>query len=228
MNRRALLHAALAGALLAPARLRAESAPALLADDGSPIRNFPAPDPVRLAALPGLLARGPAGATATLVEYFDYNCGYCRQASPGLDRMLRDDGALRVVFVHNPVLGPGSVRAAQIVAAVQALHGVDAAYDLHRRLLETPGRATGESALALVRAKGLDAAPVESAAFGPAAESVRAQQGFAAANGLRFTPTFALAGRAFIGWPGVESMRRFVVAARRCGAIQCADASGTK
>lgn len=223
LDRRAALGAAAAAlALAASGRALAQAIEGLTADDGSPIRAFRAPGIASLTGLPGVLAQGPAEADAAIVELFDYNCGYCRQASSGLDQMLHADSRLRLVFIHNPILSPASARAAEVVLAVQTLHGAQAAYGLHRRLLETPGRANEQSALAYSRAAGLDAEKIADVSNGaPVVEAIRAQKLHAATNRMRFTPTFVMAGVAFIGWPGVPTMQRFAAAARRCGALRC-------
>lgn len=221
-DRRAAMRAALGLFALVAAPARAGEQP-LAADDGSPIRSVPAPDRHRLFALPGLLTVGAMDAAVTIVEFFDYNCGYCRQASPGLDQMMKSDRNLRLVFAHNPILSPSSLRAAEAIAAVQTVHGASAAYAIHRSLLETAGRASEEGALAAARAAGLDVARIETAMTAAGVrDAVRAQRDFARENRLRFTPTFAVADRAFIGWPGAPTMTRFVAAARRCGVLQCA------
>ena len=56
---------------------------------------------------------GAENPEVTLVEYYDYACGFCRQAKPDLDRLLAEDPTLRVVYRELPVLGPASVAAAR-------------------------------------------------------------------------------------------------------------------
>jgi protein-disulfide isomerase len=198
----------------------------LFADDGSPIRSFPAPDDKRLSNLPALLAVGPAQADVTVTEFFDYNCGYCRQAAPGLDEMARSDPSLRLAYVHNPILSPASQRAAEAVAATQALLGGAVAYDLHKRLLAAPGRVSEQTAFALLRAGGMDAQRIEAMmSDATVRDALRAQRQLAVDSRIRFTPTFVVANVAFVGWAGVSTMKRFAAAARRCGAPQCGDAS---
>jgi protein-disulfide isomerase len=57
----------------------------------------------------------------TLVEFFDYRCGYCRSMSPGLQKLLDSDRQLRFVFKELPVLGPDSVTAARAALAAAKL-----------------------------------------------------------------------------------------------------------
>ena len=196
--------------------------PGLVEDDGSPIRTLAGPDHRRLLALPGLLTAGAGDGGVIVAEFFDYNCGYCREAAPGLDRMLKDDGSLRLALVQTPILSPGSLRAAEAVAAVHALEGAAAAYEIHKRVLAAPGRISDAQVIEAARASGLDAPRIESAMASPAVQDVvRAQKQFAAESRLRYTPTFAIGDVGFIGWPGVATMTRFVAAARRCGSPQC-------
>lgn len=56
---------------------------------------------------------GAENPEVTLVEYYDYSCGFCRQAKPDIDRLLAEDPTLRVVYRELPVLGPASVAAAR-------------------------------------------------------------------------------------------------------------------
>lgn len=194
----------------------------LAADDGSPIRSFPAPDLSRILAIPRLLSNGASQADATVAEFFDYNCGYCRQAGPGLDEMVKADAALRVVFVHMPILSLDSARAAEAVVAVLATHDMAAAYTVHQGALTAPGRVGEQTILDLARAAGLETGRII-AALPAARDAVRVQKQFAIDTRVRYTPTFAVGETAFIGWPGVQTMQRFVAATRRCGSPQCSN-----
>jgi protein-disulfide isomerase len=227
-SRRAVAQAiAVAVATVASGVALADVAAGFAADDGSPIRSFPAPDRGRMLGLPGLMTLGPADADVTIAEVFDYNCGYCRQAASGLDQMLRDDRSLRLAFVHNPILSPASARAAAAIAAVQELYGTAVAYDLHKRALAAPGRASEATVIDFARASGLHAGRIEGAMAAQTVQNaLRSQRQFAMESRLRFTPTFVIGDVAFIGWPGTSSMARFVAEARRCGALQCGAATG--
>jgi protein-disulfide isomerase len=64
---------------------------------------------------------GAKDADVTVVQFFDYNCGYCRAALPNIDKLLAEDKKLRVVYREFPVLGPDSENAARVsLAAAQA------------------------------------------------------------------------------------------------------------
>src|SRR5208282_1915745 len=57
--------------------------------------------------------------SATLVEFFDYNCHFCKGALPDITRLMHDDSNLRLVLKDYPVLGPGSVEAAKVASAAR-------------------------------------------------------------------------------------------------------------
>jgi protein-disulfide isomerase len=64
---------------------------------------------------------GAADGDVVLVEFFDYACGYCRAANPDVERLLREDPRLKVVWREYPVLGPDSEQAAMLsLAAAKA------------------------------------------------------------------------------------------------------------
>ncbi|MGZ3328436.1 MAG: DsbA family protein, partial [Xanthobacteraceae bacterium] len=55
----------------------------------------------------------------TVVEFFDYNCSYCKRAMSDMVELMKNDGKLKFVLKEFPVLGEGSVQAAQVAAAVR-------------------------------------------------------------------------------------------------------------
>src|SRR4051794_5983694 len=58
--------------------------------------------------------KGAAKPEVTLVEFFDYACPYCKASNPFVDRLLKEDKGLRVVYRELPILGPDSVMAARL------------------------------------------------------------------------------------------------------------------
>ena len=66
---------------------------------------------------PDIPAVGNANGDITIVEYFDYQCPYCRKLEPELAQVVRDDGKVRLVRKDWPILGPASVTAARMALA---------------------------------------------------------------------------------------------------------------
>src|SRR6202161_1882860 len=66
---------------------------------------------------PEIPVAGNANGDITIVEYFDYQCPYCRKLEPELSQVVHDDGKVRLVRKHWPILGPASVTAARMALA---------------------------------------------------------------------------------------------------------------
>ena len=66
---------------------------------------------------PDIRVAGNADGDVTIVEYFDYQCPYCRKIEPELRQVVQDDGKVRLVLKDWPVLGPVSVTAARMALA---------------------------------------------------------------------------------------------------------------
>ena len=78
----------------------------------------------------------------TFVEFFDYNCGYCKRAMADMLDLMKTDPKLKVVLKEFPVLGPGSVEAAQVAVAVRMQDPGGKKYlDFHQKLLGGRGQA---------------------------------------------------------------------------------------
>jgi protein-disulfide isomerase len=115
-------------------------------------RNIAAHRDEVFAAHPGMVAGNPAG-DVTLVEFFDYRCGYCRAAQPMIARLLKEDPNVRVVFKEYPVLGPASITAsrAAVAAARQGKY-----VDFHMALMSLKEPLTDEVLYRVAGEVGLD------------------------------------------------------------------------
>ena len=76
--------------------------------------------------------KGAAKPEVTLVEFFDYACPYCKASNPAVDRLLREDKGLRVVYRELPILGPDSVAAAPDALSYERDEEEDRGEDHHR------------------------------------------------------------------------------------------------
>ena len=74
--------------------------------------------------------KGAASPKVTLVEFYDYACGYCRKSIPDIERLLHEEKDLRVVFRELPILGPNSVAAARGALAASKAGKFTAYHDL--------------------------------------------------------------------------------------------------
>ena len=160
---------------------------------------------------------GNAQGDVTLVEFFDYNCGYCKRALTDLMDIMKGDAKLRVVLKEFPVLGPGSVEAAQVAVAVRMQDKSGKKYlDFHQKLLGGRGQADKARALAAAKEAGLDMARLEKDLT---SEEVRASldESFklAEALGLNGTPSYVIGEDVVIGAVGAATLKEKVANARK-------------
>lgn len=194
----------------------------LKSDEGLSIDNFRMPAELDPGQLPGVVWKGAAAADCIIYEFFDYNCGYCRQAGRGLDKIIAGDPDVRLGLVNNPMLSIGSVQVAKIQQSILRTHGPDVAYAFHIKMLERRGAATGPAGLEVARLMGLSLHEIEENADGPTINNVLSSQSRLAVNaGLTITPSFVIAGTVVLGWPGEGSLRNMIAAARKCDHPAC-------
>ena len=154
---------------------------------------------------------GAADADVTLVEFYDYACGYCRAAVPDIERLLREDSKLKVVYRELPVLGPSSDEAARLSLAVARGSGFRAFHDgLYARGALSPQKLNAAAAAA-----GLDAAE-QAAARTDAAATREIDQNITLARALSLTgtPSFVVGDQVLQGAVGYEALKAAVAAAR--------------
>lgn len=158
----------------------------------------------------------------TFVEFFDYNCGYCKRAMTDMIDLMKADPKLKVVLKEFPVLGPGSVEAAQVAVAVRMQDPAGRKYlDFHQKLLGGRGQADKAHAMAAAKDAGLDMARLEKDLASP---EVRAtiEENFklAEAMGMNGTPSYVIGKQVVIGAVGIDALREKVGVAR-CGKAVC-------
>ncbi|PTE19395.1 disulfide bond formation protein DsbA [Cereibacter changlensis JA139] len=100
--------------------------------------------------------KGRADAPVIAVEFFDYQCGYCKAALPELAQAMEGRDDVAVVLKEFPILGPASKRASRIALAVRALHGDDAYLGFHNALLLQKGELNDATLSMLAEAAGFD------------------------------------------------------------------------
>jgi protein-disulfide isomerase len=104
----------------------------------------------------------------TFVEFFDYNCGYCKRAMIDMLDLMKADPKLKVVLKEFPVLSQASIEAAQVAVAVRMQDPTGKKYlDFHQKLLGGRGTADKAHALAAAKEAGLDTAKIEKDLTGP-------------------------------------------------------------
>ncbi len=147
----------------------------------------------------------------TLVEFFDYACGFCRASVPDLDRLLKDDRSLRIVYRELPILSAESEVAARVSlsAAKQGRF-----LDFHRALYAA-GRPGDAQIAAARRATGLDQAVVSrDAKAADVQNEIAGNLALAKTLGLSGTPSFVVGDKVLSGAVGYDALKQAIAEAR--------------
>ena len=193
-------------------------------DEGKPVQNLRLPVELfsEVDELPGLFRVGSATPDVTIVEFYDYNCPFCRKAAKDLGAMLGEDNGLRLGLVNNPILSPQSKEAARVELAILKLRGPNLAYEFHKRLYRVPGKIDGEKAVAVALELGATRDDVTRvAAETEVRGALEVQLRLAASLGFAATPSFLVAGAGVLGYPGPRALARIVASVRKCDEIAC-------
>lgn len=160
--------------------------------------------------------------TTTIVEFFDYNCGYCKRALDDMAKLMKSDPELRVVLKDFPVLGPGSVEAAQVAQAVKNQLKGDKFWEFHSKLLLTRGQIGKAQAMAVAKEIGVDMAKLDKdmASSEPRAGIAETMQ-LADSLGLTGTPSYVVGQDVVVGAVGYDELAGKLANVRKCGATAC-------
>jgi protein-disulfide isomerase len=158
----------------------------------------------------------------TLVEFFDYNCGYCKQALPDLQRLMKEQPDLRVVLKDFPVLGPGSVEAAQVAIALRNQVKGDKYWAFHLKLLGTRGQVAKAAALAAAKEAGADMDRLtKDIAGAEVTASLQEVAKLADSLNLTGTPTYIVGDEVVVGAVGYAQLKGRLDNMRKCGKASC-------
>ena len=154
--------------------------------------------------------KGAEKPDVTLTYFYDYACGYCRQSNPDIERLLKEDKGLRVVYRELPILGPDSLAAARVSMAASKVGKFAAYHDA----LYAAGRPSPETIALAARAAGVPAQP----AADPAQEAeLKANMTLAGQLGATGTPLFVVGDRVINAAVGYDALKDAVKAARTKG-----------
>ncbi|MDE1934579.1 DsbA family protein [Bradyrhizobium sp.] len=164
---------------------------------------------------------GNKNGDVTFVEFFDYNCGYCKRAMADMLDLLKTDPKLKVVLKEFPVLSQGSVEAAKVAVAVRMQDSGAKYLDFHQRLLGGRGPADKARALAAAKDAGLDMARIEKDMAGPEARAtIEENFKLAESMGMNGTPSYVIGKQVIVGAIGLDGLKEKIALAR-CGKATC-------
>ena len=144
------------------------------------------------------VAGNPNG-DVSVVEFFDYNCPYCRRALPDVLKLINQDGKVRLVLKELPILSDDSVAAAKLALAANKQGKY---FEMHQKLFSESGRANKDKALRIAKELGLDIAQLQKDAENPdITKALNENKELAVKLDLEGTPMFLIGDRVIGGAP---------------------------
>jgi protein-disulfide isomerase len=151
--------------------------------------------------------KGSAKPDVTLVEFFDYACPYCKASNPSVERLIKEDKDLRVVFRELPILGPDSVSAARLSLEASRLGRFAQFHDT----LWATGRPAPDTNATAAQAAGI---PPEPKPDNDIEAELKRNFQLAGQLGATGTPLFVIGDRVMNGAVGYDALKQAIAAAR--------------
>jgi len=166
---------------------------------------------------PHQVVLGNPQGNVTMVEFFDYNCAFCKRALPDMMELLKTDSNLKFVLKEFPVLGPGSVEAAHVAVAARMQDPTGKKYiEFHQKLLGGRGAADKERALAVAKEVGFDMARLEKDMNSDEVKNtIDENMKIADALGVSGTPSYVVGDEVIVGAVGLDALRDKIKAERK-------------
>ena len=145
----------------------------------------------------------------TMVEFFDYNCAFCKRALPDMLDLIKTDPDLKFVLKEFPVLGPGSLEAAHVAVAARMQDPSGKKYmEFHQKLLGARGPADKVRALAVAKDVGFDVARLEKDMNSDEVKTtIEENMKLADVLGVNGTPSYVVGDEVVVGAVGVDELR---------------------
>jgi protein-disulfide isomerase len=162
---------------------------------------------------PDDLVEGNPKGDATLIEFFDYRCPYCKQVEPTLDALLHEDGKLRIIYKEFPVLGEASTFATRVALASRQ-QGKYAAF--HHAMMAAKGDITDDIVLKVAASVGLDIGQIKADMSAAGIDRIiHANYDLAEALNIQGTPGFIVGDTMIPGAVDIDTLRQDIAAARK-------------
>jgi protein-disulfide isomerase len=179
-------------------------------------RTAVAENKATLFSSPHQVVLGNPQGNVTMVEFFDYNCGFCKRALPDMLDLVKTDPNLKFVLKEFPVLGEGSVEAAHVAVAARMQDATGKKYlDFHQKLLGARGPADRAHALAAAKEAGFDIARIEKDMNSDEVKkTIDEDMKLADALGVNGTPSYVVGDEVVVGAVGIDALREKIKAER--------------
>jgi protein-disulfide isomerase len=163
------------------------------------LKEFMAKNAKDIYRAPDSSVAGDPNGDVTVVEFFDYNCGYCKRGLPEVQKLVNEDKKVRFVFKELPILSPGSIEAARVALAVRRQGKY---WEFHQALLGSKGLANEASALKVAESLGLDMAKLKADMASDTVKSeLQSDLQLAKQLGINGTPHFLVGDKSIPGAP---------------------------
>lgn len=163
---------------------------------------------------PGVPKAGNPKGDVTVVEFFDYQCSYCKKVFPHLRETMAKDGKLRVIMKEFPILSPESEVAARAALAVWKL-APDKYMAFHTRLMEMRGQLSENKIMVTATEMGMKEADLRKAMLDPAVQAeLESTARFARELNITGTPAFVIGGKVFPGYLEQAEFEKQIAQAR--------------
>jgi protein-disulfide isomerase len=164
---------------------------------------------------------GNAKGDVTVIEFFDYNCPYCKKAFHEVAQLVEKDKQVKLILKEFPILSKGSEEAAKVALAAK----IQGKYwEFHRAMQEAQGQTNEAAALRVAEKVGLDMAKVrKDMASADVKKEIDETRALAAKLGIQGTPHFLVGDRVIPGAPEnlLEQMQKTVMEVRKEGCRVC-------
>lgn len=151
----------------------------------------------------------------SVIAFFDYRCTYCKKFVSVVNNLIKSDPSVRVIYKELPILGPGSLTAAQ-AALASRLQNVDFYLPFHEALMETRNVSTKQQVLDIAAAMGINIDKLNRDMESPEIErAIELNQIHARALGIQGTPGLIIGDQIIRGFINGEELNSRIVEARR-------------
>ncbi len=164
---------------------------------------------------------GDPNGDITVVEFFDYNCGYCKRGMTEVQKLVQSDKRVRVVFKELPILSKGSEETARAALAAKRQGKY---WEFHQAMLSSKGQANEATSLKAAEALGLDMAKLKADMAGDAVKGeLEAMKALAKKMGINGTPHFLVGDKSIPGAPEDlhDQLKTLIADFRKSGCSYC-------
>ncbi len=155
---------------------------------------------------------GPETADVTIIEFYDYNCGYCKKAYDDVSKLVEGDKKLRFVFIEMPILSESSIEAAKWALAADKQGKF---FEYHSALMKFTGQKDKNKLKEIAAEVKMDVAKAEADAESKATlETIEKNLALARDLGISGTPGFIFNDQLTPGYMGYDGMKDMIATLR--------------